>query len=77
MVEAAKEVNAIHEQLELIKEADRTAQLEAAYSQNPILLALGNVFRAYDWLKPYQPIDLTYATLQQIIQQQTPQYAYN
>lgn len=38
MVEAAKEVNAIHERLEPIKEADRTAQLEAAYSQSPILL---------------------------------------
>ena len=46
------------------------------YQETKDWLALGNVFRTYDWLKPYQPIDLTFNIVQQILQQGGSNYAY-
>jgi site-specific DNA recombinase len=38
MIEAAKEANKIQDTLEPVEEIDRTSQLEASYSQNPVML---------------------------------------
>ena len=40
MIEAAKEAKAIKERLEPVEGVDRTSQLEAAYAQNSVMLAL-------------------------------------
>lgn len=41
--------------------------LESTVTERTVLLALGNTFRTYEWLKPYQPIDLTITYLKQVL----------
>lgn len=57
------------------KKVDNKLQTDTFEVVRPILLALTNTFRTYDWLKQYQPIDLTFNIVQQILQQGENSYA--
>lgn len=50
------------------KQPDIISQLPIFEPLRLCMLALSNTFRTYDWLKPYQPIDLSSAYLLQILQ---------
>ena len=50
----SKEVKEIHVALEPLKNPIPTRELEAAYAQNPRVLALLRDFRAFDWIKEYK-----------------------
>lgn len=48
---SAKEVRAIHERLEPLKDFENKKDLGEIYSQSPMLLAWRDAFRTYDWPK--------------------------
>ena len=44
------------------------------YADNQTVLTLASTFRTFEWAKSYEPVELTFSTIQQILYPEAPAY---
>lgn len=70
----------VEENIQTVKEifepeenTENMAKVDVILPLRPIVLTLASTFRTFEWAKPYEPVELTFSTIQQILYPSLPQ----